>query len=226
MYVIVGILGLLIGLLFLFVRQKIYSFEHRLNLLSDTIQAIAGLNVQHTIKDEDEDDDEDDEDEEDEEDAEDAEDVEDAEEVTQSFVKTIHLEPLKFEFNLTHLEPTLERVEPKFEYLEPTLEYLEPKLERLEPNLEYLEPHLEHLEPTLEHLEPTLERLEPKLEHLEPKLEHLEPNLDFKVITLERVVSDEIYEKMTVKELKEKVSEVDGPKFKTKKEMVDFLKSR
>ena len=200
MYLIVGILGLLIGLLFLFVRQKIYTFEHRLNLLSDTIQAIAGLNVQHTIKADEEDEDEDTEED-------DEEDEEDEEEDGKVFIKTINLEPqpLKFEFNLAHLEPA-------FEHLEPALEHLEPALE--------------NLEPALEHLEPALEHLEPAFEQLEPAFEQLEPALDFKVITLERVVSDEIYEKMTVKELKEKVAEVDGPKFKTKKEMVDFLKSR
>ena len=209
MYVIVGILGLLIGLLFLFVRQKIYSFEHRLNLLSDTIQAIAGLNVQHTIEDEDEEDEDEDADadeaEADEDEAEEAEEEEEAEAeaIFQSFknVNTINLEPLKFEFNLEH----------SFEHLKTNIEHLKPNIEYLEPNIEYLEPHLEHLDP---------------IEYLEPSCEHLELSLDSKVITLERVVSDEIYEKMTVKELKEKVSEVDGPKFKTKKEMVDFLKSR
>ena len=206
MYVIVGILGLLIGLLFLFVRQKIYSFEHRLNLLSDTIQTIAGLNVQNTIV-EDEDSEEEEEEEEEEEDVEDAENAEEV--IFQSF-KTINLEPLKFEFNLEHLEHRFEHLKPNIEHLEPTIEHLEPTIEYLEPTIEYLEP--KHLEP--EHSE-----------HLS-SFEYLESSLDSKVITLERVVSDEIYEKMTVKELKEKVSEVDGPKFKTKKEMVDFLKSR
>jgi hypothetical protein len=222
MYLIVGILGLLIGLLFLFVRQKIYTFEHRLNLLSDTIQAIAGLNVQHTIKDEDEAEEDEDEDEEDEDEDEEDEDEEDEVEDDKVIFKTINLEPLqplKFEFNLAHVEPA-------FEHLEPALEYIESKLEHVEPAFEHLEPALEYIESKLEHVEPAFEHLEPALEYLESKLEHVEPALDFKVITLERVVSDEIYEKMTVKELKEKVAEVDGPKFKTKKEMVDFLKSR
>ncbi len=172
MYVILGILGLLVGLLFLFVRQKIYSFEHRLNLLTDTIQTIAGLNVQSIKEDEEEEEDEDEDEEEEEE-----EDEDEKEEVFP--FKTIRLEsigpleplePLKFEFNF----------------------------------------------------EPAVELTNPEIQEINEPMEMVES----KVITLERVVSDDIYEKMTVKELKEKVSEVDGPKFKTKKEMIDFLKSR
>jgi hypothetical protein len=34
----------------------------------------------------------------------------------------------------------------------------------------------------------------------------------------------DLYNSLTVKELKEKVSELNGPKLKTKKELVDFLK--
>jgi hypothetical protein len=50
-----------------------------------------------------------------------------------------------------------------------------------------------------------------------------------KTITIEkRVVSDDTidYESLTLKELKDKVTELNGPKLRTKKELIDFLKNK
>ena len=39
--IVFAILGLLIGLLFMFVRQKLSALESRVNLLTDTVQTMA-----------------------------------------------------------------------------------------------------------------------------------------------------------------------------------------
>jgi hypothetical protein len=41
--IVFAILGLLIGLLFMFVRQKLSALESRVNLLTDTVQTMAGF---------------------------------------------------------------------------------------------------------------------------------------------------------------------------------------
>jgi Ran GTPase-activating protein (RanGAP) involved in mRNA processing and transport len=148
--IVFAILGLLIGVFFLFVRQKLSALESRVNLLTDTVQTMAGLNrVEYQ--------DEDDEDEEEEEDEEDEDEEEEEEEVE---VKKIELD--------------------------------EPQLE------------IEDIGLTIE------------------------PN-EVKTISLEkRVVSDDNvdYESMSLKDLKEKVALVGGPKLRTKKELVDFLNKK
>ena len=55
--IVFAILGLLIGLLFMFVRQKLSALESRVNLLTDTVQTIAGF--RRVEEDEDEEDEED-----------------------------------------------------------------------------------------------------------------------------------------------------------------------
>ncbi len=45
-------------------------------------------------------------------------------------------------------------------------------------------------------------------------------------VNVKQIVVDTSYESMTVKELKEKISELNGPKLKTKKEMLDYLKNK
>ena len=75
-------------------------------------------------------------------------------------------------------------------------------------------------------MEITLEPLTLDVEQVKSiTLDDLEPEV--KKITLEkRVVSnDEVdYESLTLKELKEKVTAAGGPKLRTKKELIDFLK--
>jgi len=148
----------LIGLLFLFVRQKIGAFEARLNLLTDTVQTMAGLNRFEEVEEEDEEDKEDEEDEEDEEEEDEEEDEEEEDE------------------------------EVKTEWIE-------------------------------------------KIENVvqEPEVIDLSWEPEVKTITLEkRIVSDDHveYESLSLKELKDKVTEAGGPKLRTKKELIEFLKNK
>lgn len=49
---------------------------------------------------------------------------------------------------------------------------------------------------------------------------------DDDVTSVKQIVVDTSYESLTVKELKEKISELNGPKLKTKKEMIEYLKNK
>ena len=149
--IVFAILGLLIGLLFMFVRQKLSALESRVNLLTDTVQTMAGFR-----RVEDEDDEEDDED--DEEDEEDEED-EDEEE--------IQSEPIFVEVN----EPFTKQIVSDDE------------------------------------------------EEVKMIILDKEPE-EIKTISL-----DNDYESLSLKELKDKVTERGGPKLRTKKELLDFLKN-
>ena len=67
--IVFAILGLLIGLLFMFVRQKVSALESRVNLLTDTVQTMAGFTrVEDESEDEEEEDESETEDDEEEED--------------------------------------------------------------------------------------------------------------------------------------------------------------
>ena len=148
--IVFAILGLLIGLLFMFVRQKLSALESKVNLLTDTVQTMAGLNRLNYVEEDDEDEDEDEDEEE--------EDSDDEEEV-------------KDEINVS-----------------------EPEVINLTWEVTALE---------------------------------TDPEPEVKTITLEkRVVSDDNvdYESLTLKELKDKVTELNGPNLRTKKELIDFLK--
>ena len=60
--IVFAILGLLIGLLFMFVRQKLSALESRVNLLTDTVQTMAGFRRVEDEEDEEEDEEEEDDD--------------------------------------------------------------------------------------------------------------------------------------------------------------------
>ena len=157
-------LALLMGVLFLFVRQKLSALESRVNLLTDTVQTMAGLNrVEYQDEDEDEEEEEEEDEDEDPEDEEDEpEDEEEDEQERAVEVKKIELD---------------ETVQLEVEDIGLTIE----------------------------------------------------PLNEIKTISLEkRVVSDDNvdYESMTLKELKEKVALLGGPKLRTKKELVDFLNKK
>ena len=152
--IVFAILGLLIGLLFMFVRQKLSALESRVNLLTDTVQTMAGFR-----RVEDEDDEEDDEEEEDEKDEDEDEEDEDEEE--------IQSEPIFVEVN----EPFTKQIVSDDEE-------------------------------------------DVKLIILDKEPEEI------KTISL-----DNDYESLSLKELKDKVTELGGPKLRTKKELLDFLKN-
>ena len=56
--IVFAILGLLIGLLFMFVRQKLSALESRVNLLTDTVQTMAGFSRVDEVDEESEEEDE------------------------------------------------------------------------------------------------------------------------------------------------------------------------
>jgi hypothetical protein len=165
--IVFAILGLLIGVFFLFVRQKLSALESRVNLLTDTVQTMAGLNrVEYQDDDEDEEDDEEEEDED--------EDEEEEEEEEEDEVRGAG--------GLRNPNQKDETVDLEVEDIGLTIE--------LSGNTEVNE---------------------------------------VKTISLEkRVVSDDNvdYESMSLKDLKEKVALLGGPKLRTKKELVDFLNKK
>lgn len=157
--IVFAILGLMIGLLFMFVRQKLSALESKVNLLTDTVQTMAGLNrLSYEADSSDSEEDSDEESEEEEESEDEDEPVKDPEIVDVSEPEVINL---TWDVNPISLES--------------------------------------------------------------------EPEPEVKTITLEkRVVSDDNvdYESLTLKELKDKVTDLGGPKLRTKKELLDFLKNK
>ena len=147
--IVFAILGLLIGLLFMFVRQKLSVLESRVNLLTDTVQTIAGF---RRVED----------DEEDEEDEEEDEEEDDDEEEEEEEV----INPIFLEVN----EPFTKQIVSDDEE--------------------------------------------------EVKVITLDKDEEIKTISL---AND--YESLSLKELKDKVTELGGPKLRTKKELLDFLKN-
>ena len=150
--IVFAILGLLIGLLFMFVRQKLSALESRVNLLTDTVQTMAGFRRVES-------DTEDDTDEESE---------SDESEAPETYFPKIEEE--------TYFPKTPVRMEP-------------------EPDMKVVSDD-------------------------EVEIELTEIN-EVKKIQLE----GPDYESLSLKELKDKVAELGGPKLRTKKELLDFLKN-
>ena len=152
--IVFAILGLLIGLLFMFVRQKLSALESRVNLLTDTVQTMAGFSRVESEEEEDEDESE-------------SEEEEESEEESVDEIKDI--EPEKGYF------PVLEMKE-----------------------------------------FPTIEK----------EMEIKVVSDDEEEVTVKKIqLEGPDYESLTLKELKDKVSDLGGPKLRTKKELLDFLKN-
>ena len=162
--IVFAILGLLIGLLFMFVRQKLSALESRVNLLTDTVQTMAGFRrVEDEEDEEEEDDEEEDEDEEEEE--------EEEEEEKGSFTRV----GIENGINLGSVG-RMEKEDIKV--------VSDDEVEVLELN---------------------------DINEVEVKKINLEgPD----------------YESLSLKELKDKVTDLGGPKLRTKKELLDFLKNK
>jgi hypothetical protein len=152
--IVFAILGLLIGLLFMFVRQKLSALESRVNLLTDTVQTMAGFSRVEEEEDEEEETDEDEEEEE--------------EEEEKGYFTGIAFENV-----------CMEKEDMK------VVSDDEVEIELSEVN------------------------------------EITEVKEDVKKIQLE----GPDYESLSLKELKDKVSDLGGPKLRTKKELLDFLKN-
>jgi len=147
--IVFAILGLLIGLLFMFVRQKLSALESRVNLLTDTVQTMAGFS---RVEEEDDEEDED-------------EESESEDEEEKGYFTGIAFENV-----------CMEKEDMK------VVSDDEVEIELSEVN---------------------------------------EIKEDVKKIQLE----GPDYESLSLKELKDKVSDLGGPKLRTKKELLDFLKN-
>jgi len=157
--IVFAILGLLIGLLFMFVRQKLSALESRVNLLTDTVQTMAGF--RRVESDEDEDEEEEDEEE---------EEVEaEEEEAEGGYFTRVGIEG-------------------------------EVGMERLEK-----------------------ENMKVVSDDEVDVLDIVEVNEVSEVKKINLDGPD--YESLSLKELKDKVTDLGGPKLRTKKELLDFLKN-
>jgi hypothetical protein len=171
--IVFAILGLLIGLLFMFVRQKLSALESRVNLLTDTVQTMAGF---RRVEDEDDEDEED----EDEDDEDEDEDEEDEDEKCEYFTRVGIQNDISFE--------TIGK--------------------------------MEHQQMEKEVMKVVSDDEVDEVEVLELNELNEVKDVEVKKINLE----GPDYESLTLKELKDKVTELGGPKLRTKKELLDFLK--
>jgi hypothetical protein len=155
--IVFAILGLLIGLLFMFVRQKLSALESRVNLLTDTVQTMAGFRRVEDEEDEDEDEEEEEEDEEEEE-----------EEEKEEYFDEVGIE------NVTSFG----------------------EVGRMEK------------------------------EDMKVVSDDEVDVLEVEINEVKKIQLDGDYESLSLKELKDKVTDLGGPKLRTKKELLDFLKNK
>jgi hypothetical protein len=168
MMICLAIMVAVIGAFFFYIRQKMASYEHRLSLLSDTIQTMAGIaRANHDLFVQE---DENEEESEDEKESDDEESDEESEENNESGDERC----MSFGAGGRPRE-----------------------------NNEYIENIVFDVEPI--ELTPI------------PKIIVSDDDV-VKTVTI-----DTSYDSLTLKELKEKVTELNGPKLKTKKELIDFL---
>ena len=149
--IVFAILGLLIGLLFMFVRQKLSALESRVNLLTDTVQTMAGFTRVESDEESDEESDTD-----------------------------------------TETESESEEEYPTIEQETPT----------------YF---------------PTNEVKPVEIKVVSDDEVELTDITEVEVKKIKLEGPD--YESLTLKELKDKVTDLGGPKLRTKKELLDFLKN-
>jgi hypothetical protein len=158
----------LLAAMFLYVRQKFFIYEQRLDLLSNTVQTMAGI-TRASLTDHDS--------------VEEIDDESDNESECES--ENDHYEVAESEQGIEHYENII------------------------------------HIEP---------ENVEVKEVVFPQETEVRDPTPE------KRVVSDDIvvkkidlptpWDSLSVKELKEKVAELNGPKLKTKRELIDFLQNK
>lgn len=161
---LVFILGLLFLLGLFYVKRRLDGYDKRLELLTETIQTMAGIRMEEIDKE-----------------SEESEDEEESEEEEEEESQWNSLD-----------EPVDEPVEPQWNRLD----------------------------------EPVETQWNRVVEPIELELDPVEPEI--KTIQLPKItVSDDDvsgFDGLSLKELKEKVAELNGPKLKTKKECIDFLK--
>ena len=179
--IVLAIICILIVALFLYVRYKMAIFENRLELLSDTIQTMAGV-TRAALQNEESD--------EESEDESDEESEDDTNGSSQSDASEIHVD---YEGRF----PTPERMTVSDDDVK--------KVSLPQPEVEEIE------------IKKIIElEVEPKLSDPE-----IVEESDVKTVALPTP-----FDSLTLKELKEKVNELNGPKLKTKKELIDFLQKK
>lgn len=167
---VLAIALILMGVFFFYVRQKLVSFENRLELLSDTIQTMAGVTRAALEEDLDEESDS------------------DSDEETDNELQLDYEEPELYPERVIVSDDDVKKISlPENEILE------ELEVKKVQP-----------------------EDLEIKNEPDEVK--------KLTLSGLDEVKSE--LESLTLKELKDKVAEVNGPKLKTKKELIEFLQNK
>ena len=159
---------ILIGVFFFYVRQKLVSFENRLELLSQTIQTMAGVTRAALQEESDEESDSDPDDETDE-------------------LQLDYEEPEFYPERVTVSDDDVKKISlPENEIIE---------------ELEVKKVQSEELEV----------KVEPEVKKLT-------------LSSMDEVKSE--FDSLTLKELKDKVAELNGPKLKTKKELIEFLQNK
>jgi hypothetical protein len=181
---LVFILGLIFLLGMFYVKRRLDAYERRLELLTETIQTMAGIRMDEIEKGSEEQEEEQEEEEQEEEEEDEEEEEEEEEDIPDLSGGPRRLEPVEIE---------LPRREWEVVTIDPTV-----------PNLKSLE--LEDLP------------------DVEP--DSLEPEIKLVQLPKTTVSDDDVteYSGLTLKELKEKIAKLDGPKLKSKKECIDFLK--
>ena len=150
---------------FLYVRQKMIIFENRLELMSQTIQTMAG--------------------------------------VTRAALQDVSDEESE------HSDSDSSEEDEQLEYEEPELEVYPERVTVSDDDVKKVSlPENE-----------ILEELEVK------KIDEPE-ELEVKKLTLSSLDEVKSLDSLTLKELKDKVAELNGPKLKTKKELIDFLQNK
>jgi hypothetical protein len=177
---LVFILGLIFLLGMFYVKRRLDAYERRLELLTETIQTMAGIRmdeIEKVSEEQEEQEEQEDEEDEDEEEDEEEEDIPDLSGMR--YVEPVEIELPRREWEVVTIDPTV-------------------------PNLKSLE--LEDLP------------------DVEP--DSLEPEIKLVQLPKTTVSDDDVteYSGLTLKELKEKIAKLDGPKLKSKKECIDFLK--
>lgn len=167
---VLAITLILMGVFFFYVRQKLVSFENRLELLSQTIQTMAGV-TRAALQDDDSVEESD----------------SDQDEETDNELQLDYEEPELYPERVTVSDDDVKKISlPENEILE------ELEVKKVQP------------------------------EELEDK------NVDeVKKLTLTSL--DEVkteLDTLTLKELKDKVAELNGPKLKTKKELIEFIQNK
>jgi hypothetical protein len=156
---------ILMVVFFLYVRQKMIIFENRLELMSQTIQTMAG--------------------------------------VTRAALQDVSDEESE------HSDSDSSEEDEQLEYEEPELEVYPERVTVSDDDVKKVSlPENE-----------ILEELEVK------KIDEPE-ELEVKKLTLSSLDEVKSLDSLTLKELKDKVAELNGPKLKTKKELIDFLQNK